>query len=41
VARQHGDVLALAELTPDAVRRLHAVGLGELLPCHLARPEPT
>jgi len=35
------DVLALEELTPDAVQRLHAAGLDELLPYHLALPETT
>jgi len=41
VRREQVDVLALEELTPDAVRRLHAAGLDQLLPYHLARPETT
>jgi endonuclease/exonuclease/phosphatase (EEP) superfamily protein YafD len=35
------DVLALEELTPDAVRRLHDAGLDALLPFHEARPDPS
>jgi endonuclease/exonuclease/phosphatase (EEP) superfamily protein YafD len=41
VRSQRVDVLALEELTPDAVRRLHAAGLDTLLPYHLALPETT
>lgn len=39
VKAQDVDVLALEELTPDAVRRLHDAGLDDLLPYHVARPE--
>ncbi len=41
VRSQQVDVLALEELTPDAVRRLHAAGLDDLLPYSIARPDPS
>jgi endonuclease/exonuclease/phosphatase (EEP) superfamily protein YafD len=41
VRSQQVDVLALEELTPDAVRRLHDAGLDEVLPYSIARPDPS
>ena len=35
------DVLALEELTPDAVRRLHEAGLDDVLPYSFTRPDPS
>jgi endonuclease/exonuclease/phosphatase (EEP) superfamily protein YafD len=42
LVRDHDvDVLALEELTPDAVQRLHDAGLDDLLPYNVARPDPS
>lgn len=41
VRSQQVDVLALEELTPDAVRRLHDAGLDALLPYSISRPDPS
>ena len=41
VRSQQVDVLALEELTPDAVRRLHDAGLDDVLPYSIVRADPS
>jgi endonuclease/exonuclease/phosphatase (EEP) superfamily protein YafD len=41
VRSQQVDVLALEELTPDAVRRLHDAGLDDVLPYSISRADPS
>jgi endonuclease/exonuclease/phosphatase (EEP) superfamily protein YafD len=41
VRSQQVDVLALEELTPDAVRRLHDAGLDDVLPHSIVRADPS
>ena len=40
VRQERPDVLVLTELTPEAVARLHAAGLDDVLPHSFARPGP-